>query len=461
MNQNEINILLLKQKSFFNSEKTKDISFRIENLRKLYKLIEKNETLIMDALYQDLHKSQTEAYTSEILFVLKEIEFIIKHLKKWNKPQKVRTSLINFPGKNFIQYEPYGITLIIGPWNYPFGLVFSPLAGALAAGNCAIIKPSEISKNTSKVICNLINENFPDEYLFAIEGDATVSQALINEHTDYIFFTGSTNVGKKIMKSAADHLIPVTLELGGKNPCIVDSDINLDVTARRIIWGKFFNAGQTCIAPDYLLVHREIKDKFLEKLKSTLEEFYPKILEDNQDYTHIINQEHFIRLSSLLNEGKIVAGGEKNQLKLFISPTIITDIDYNSKIMDEEIFGPILPVLTYDNLENEIYRLKSMSKPLSLYFFSNDKNKQERIIVGTSSGSVCINGTIHTIMNNRLPFGGVGLSGMGNYHGRASFETFSHKKSVLKKSFWLDLKAMYPPYKTKLDILKKIVKWLY
>ncbi len=460
MNQNEINKLLLNQKEFFNTGKTKDITFRIEQLTKLQELIEKNESIIMDALYKDLHKSQTESYTSEIAYVLKEIESIIKNLKKWNRKGKVRTSLINLPGKSYFQYEPYGIVLIIGPWNYPFGLIFSPLIGAISAGNCVVIKPSEISVNTSKLIFNLINDNFPNEYLSVVEGDSQVSQALINEKIDYLFFTGSSKIGKLIMKSASEHLIPITLELGGKNPCIVDCNIDIEVTARRIVWGKFFNAGQTCIAPDYLLVHKDIKDEFLEKIKGTLKEFFPEMHKDNKDYSHIVNQVHFDRLSALMDEGIIVAGGEKDSANLYISPTIISELYYNSKIMNEEVFGPILPVLVYDDLNDVIQNLRNQQKPLSLYFFSKDKKKQNQILDGTSSGSVCINGTIHTIMTNKLPFGGVGLSGIGKYHGRASFETFSHKKSVLQKSFKFDLKSMYPPYKTKFSILKQIAKRL-
>ena len=464
MNQNEINILLQKQKEFFNTVTTKDISFRIENLKKLHRLIEENESRIFEVLYLDLHKSKTESYTSEIAYVLKEISLAIKQLKKWNKPVKAGTTLINKPGKSHFIYEPYGITLIIGPWNYPFGLIFTPLIGAVAAGNCVIIKPSEISEHTSDLISELINNNFPDYYIKVVNGDASVSQLLINENIDYIFFTGSNQVGKKIMKAASEYLIPVTLELGGKNPCIVDKEIDLDVTARRIVWGKFFNAGQTCIAPDYLFVHQDIMYEFLEKLKETIIEFYPDMSKDNPDYSRIININHFNRLSGLMNEGKIIIGGEKDSNNLFISPTIITDLDYNSKIMKEEIFGPLLPVLTYKDLDDIVgihCNEPLQTKPLVLYFFSKNKEKQNKIISGTSSGSVCINGTIHTIMTNKMPFGGVGQSGMGSYHGKASFETFSHKKSILRKSFMFDLKSVYPPYKTKLSVLKRILKYMY
>lgn len=460
MQQSDINGLLQRQKEFFFSGMTKDIDFRIDNLRKIYSVLTNNENRILEALFEDMHKSKTEAYTSEIAYILKETELFIKKLRKWSKDKPVKTSLVNHPGRSFVRYEPYGIALIIGPWNYPFNLVFSPLLGSIAAGNCSIVKPSEVSENSSKLISELINDNFPPEYLVAVEGDSSATQALINENIDYVFFTGSPNVGKIIMKSAAEHLIPVTLELGGKNPCIVDTDIDMDVTARRIAWGKFFNAGQTCIAPDYLLVHKKIKNNFLDKFKQTIDEFYPDKSSKNIDYTHIISRKHFDRLNALLDEGNIFYGGQTDIEELFISPTLITDIDYNSKIMQEEIFGPLLPVLFYDDLDLEIERLKRMHKPLSIYFFSRDKQKQNKIISETSSGSVCINGTIHVIVNKEVQFGGVGQSGMGAYHGKASFETFSHKKPVLKKSFIMDLKASYPPYKTKFDVLKKIAKFI-
>lgn len=461
MNQSEITQLSCSQKEFFNTGKTKDISFRVMALRKLYGIIVENEDLILEALYKDLHKSQTESYTSEIAYVLKEIEFAIKNIAKWNKPKRSRNSLINQPGKSYLVQEPYGVALIIGPWNYPFGLIFSPLIGAITAGNCAIVKPSEISENTSALIADLININFTDNYLKVVTGDASVTQLLINENINYIFFTGSTEVGKKIMKSASEHLIPVTLELGGKNPCIVDSNIDFDVAISRIVWGKFFNAGQTCIAPDYVLIHSDILDDFLEKLREKIREFYPVMNKDNKDFSHIANLRHFKRIEGLMLEGSIIIGGEKDENSLFIAPTVIKDVDFDSKIMKEEIFAPLLPVITYTNLDDEIVRLTKLPKPLAIYFFSKDKTKQQKVISETTSGSICINGTIHTILTNKLPFGGVGQSGMGSYHGKSSFETFSHKKSVLKKSFWFDFKKMYPPYKTKLNILKGIIKSLY
>ncbi|PKL85059.1 MAG: aldehyde dehydrogenase [Ignavibacteriae bacterium HGW-Ignavibacteriae-1] len=461
LKHDDIDLLLHKQRDFFDSNRTKEISFRIDMLKKLYAIIEKNENRIIDALYLDLHKGITEAYTSEISFILKEIEKAISSLKKWNKPKKVWTPLINFPAKSYYCYEPYGIALIIAPWNYPFGLTMSPLIGAISAGNCAILKPSEMSVNTAKLMSDLINSNFPPEYIRVVEGDAEAAKLLINKQINYIFFTGSTEVGKEIMKSAAEHLIPLTLELGGKNPCIVDNEVDIDVTARRVIWGKFFNAGQTCIAPDYLMVHNDIKDDFMKSLVKAVDEFHPDLTSDSKDYSHIINEKHFKRICDLMKDGIILIGGQTDETNLFISPTIITEIDYDSKIMQEEIFGPLLPIMFYDNLTDVISKLKTLPKPLTLYYFSKNKKNQDKILAETSSGSVCINGTIHVIMNQNLPFGGVGQSGMGSYHGQAGFETFSHRKSVIRKSFKLDFKAMYPPYKTKLSILKQIIKRLY
>ncbi len=461
MNSKKINTLLNSQKNFFQTGKTRDISFRINTLKKMYDIIERHENEIMTALYNDLHKSETESYTSEIAYVQQEILLMIKHLKKWSQPWKVSIPLINQPGKSYIQYEPYGITLIISPWNYPFGLLFTPLIGAVAAGNCIIAKPSEISEHTSQLMYSLIKQNFPEEYMAVVEGDAEVIQNLINKKIDYIFFTGSTRVGKIIMKEAAEYLIPVTLELGGKNPCIVDFDIDMDVAAKRIVWGKFFNAGQTCIAPDYLLVHQKIKNAFIKKLITTIHDFYGENVIENKDYSHIINEKHFYRLSDLIKEGNIIAGGIKDSDRLFITPTVISEINHDAKIMEEEIFGPILPVLFYENLDREVKKLRDKPKPLILYFFSKNKKKQKTILTQTSSGSVCINGTIHSIISHKLPFGGIGQSGMGQYHGKASFTTFSHKKSVLHKSFFGDIAAVYPPYKVPLKILKKVIKFLY
>jgi aldehyde dehydrogenase (NAD+) len=461
MLQEQLNLFQEKQCEFFHSGKTNDIGFRIDTLKKLYQVIENNESKISDALKKDLNKNVTESYTSEIGYILNEIKLCVKHLKKWSKPETLRNALINQPGRSYILSKPFGTVLIISPWNYPFGLLFTPMAGAIAAGNCIIAKPSEIAENSSKLIKSLISDNFPEDYITVFEGGAEITQSLINDNVNYIFFTGSTNVGKQIMKSASENLIPVTLELGGKNPCIVDKDVNIDVAARRIVWGKFFNAGQTCVAPDYLLLHNNIRNQFLDSLNTTIREFYGEIESSENDFSHIINEKHFNRISNLMNEGKILIGGFKDKDRLYISPTVITGINYESEIMQEEVFGPVLPVLFYDNLDEELIRIRKSSKPLCLYFFSNNKDNHKKIINRTYSGSVCINGTIHSIIPHNMPFGGVGNSGMGNYHGRSSFDTFSQKRAIMKKSFMLDQKLIYPPYKTSLNILKKALKILY
>jgi len=461
MESEKINKIQVNLKEFFRSGITRKITFRIANLLKLRQIIFDNERLILKALKDDLNKSEIEAYSSEIGIVIKEIDYALKHIEKWSRPQKVKTPLINKPGRSYFIYEPYGTALIISPWNYPFGLFFLPLVGAIAAGNCMLLKPSEIAQNTSALIAKLLNENFSENYLRVIEGDAKVTQELINPLTDYIFFTGSTEVGKIIMKKAAEYLIPITLELGGKNPCIVDKDADLEISAKRIAWGKFFNSGQTCIAPDYLLLHKDIKNQFISIFKQTITKFYGENLLENKNLAKVINEKHFNRLIKLLSEGKIEIGGQHSREKPFIAPTLISEINENSEILKNEIFGPILPVLSFDNLDDEILKILAKPKPLAIYYFSKNKSKQEKIINSTSSGGVCINGTINFIMSNDLPFGGVGQSGFGKYHGKASFETFSHKKAILKKSFHLDQKYMYPPNKLSFNIFKKAVKFLY
>lgn len=460
MKQEEIDIIFDKQKSFFKSRKTKSIEFRIEQLKKLESLIEINTDKIIDALKSDFNKNVYESFTSEIFYSLKEIRTLRKNLKKWSKPVKVKTPLVNKPGKSYYKLEPFGIALIICPWNYPFGLLITPLAGAIAAGNCVIAKPSELTKHTSKLIHELLSVEFDESYIKVVEGDALVTQSLINKNVDYIFFTGSTDVGRKIMQKASEYLIPATLELGGKSPCIIDKDVDLKVAVRRIAWGKFFNAGQTCIAPDYILVDKKIKNDFINEFKKVVEEFYhQKSIKD--DFTHIINEKHFDRLVALMNDGRIIIGGNHDRENLYISPTVIDDINFDSKIMQEEIFGPLLPVIVYDDFKGIIAMLNERDKPLLTYFFSKDKNKQNEVIDIMRCGSVCINGTIHLFLSNELPFGGVGLSGMGRYHGFSSLETFSFKKAVLVKSFFADLKVTYPPYKTPLNFLKKSLKYFY
>lgn len=446
------------QRRFFLTGATKDISFRIKQLRVLKAAVEKNEPELLATLKADLGKPATEAYVAEIAETIFDIDYALKNIKRWTRMQKVRTPFILFPADSYIYPEPYGTVLIISPWNYPFKLAASPLVGAIAAGNCAVVKPSELSQKTSQLVAKIIEENFAPEYVSVIQGGREEAQTLLFQKFDYIFFTGGAAVGKIVAEAAAKNLTAVTLELGGKNPCIVDENIDIEKTARRIAWGKFFNAGQSCIAPDYLLAHKTIKAKLLEKIKAAIEEFYGKNSLESPDYGRIINERHFLRLAELLKEGNAVLGGKICAEKLYISPTIIDGIQWASEIMQEEIFGPILPVLEYENLDEIISILNERPKSLALYFFSNDKGKQEKILRGTSSGGVNINDTMAQVQNKSLPFGGVGESGMGAYQGKLTFDTFSHRKAVVKRSFCADPKMKYPPYKTPLAVIKKLMR---
>ena len=444
------------QRLFFNKHQTKKLSFRIEQLKLLQQAILDNEAAITKALNADLNKPELESYVTEIGSCLEEIKYALKHIRSWVKPKKVRTPLPYLPASSKVYSEPLGVVLIIGAWNYPLQLIISPLIGAIAAGNCAIIKPSEIAVNTSTLLAEIIPKYFDSSFISVVEGGKEVTEQLLEEKFDHIFFTGSTQVGKIIMSAAAKQLTPVTLELGGKSPCIVDADTHLEYTARRIVWGKFLNAGQTCVAPDYLLVDRKIKKDLLEHLKEIIQEFYGATPETSPDYARIINQHHFQRLCELLKTGEIVVGGDTNPSDYYIAPTVIDGVSPEEGVMQEEIFGPILPVIEYTNLSEAIAFVNAKPKPLALYFFSNNKQHQNQVLQETASGGACINDTIVQIAFPGLPFGGVGDSGIGRYHGKTSFETFSHQRSVLHKSFWVDLKLRYAPYKGKL----KFLKWL-
>ena len=403
----------------------------------------------------DLNKPEFETYATEIL-VTKEIDYAIKHIKTWTKPKKAEVPIDFFSYSARIYPEPLGVVLIIGPWNYPFQLVISPLVGAITAGNCAIIKPSELSPHTSRLLAEIIGKHFDPAYIALLEGGRETSQKLIAEKFDHLFFTGGTAVGKIVMEAAAKNLTPVTLELGGKSPCIVDTEINLEHTAKRITWGKFINAGQTCIAPDYILVDKKIKTNLVDSLKKCLQEFYGDNPATSPDYARIITQQHFERLVNLLKDGEILIGGETEPGERYIAPTVIHNVSLTDPIMQEEIFGPILPIIEYSDITEAIALINSRPKPLALYLFSQNKNLQQRILQETSSGGVCLNDTVMQVGVSSLPFGGVGDSGIGSYHGKASFDTFSHYKSVLKNSFWLDLKWRYAPYKGKLPIIKRL-----
>ncbi|HIK36742.1 MAG: aldehyde dehydrogenase [Geminocystis sp.] len=444
---NDISSLVAGQRGYFAKGETKDIDFRLKQLSKLKEAIASRQDKILQALKADLGKPTLEACFE--LAVLRDISYAQKNLRKWVKPQRVNTGIELFPSEGRICPEPLGVVLIIGPWNYPFSLMISPLIGAMAAGNCVILKPSEYAPNTSKVLTELITDTFPPEYIAIKEGGVEVAQELLKCKFDHIFFTGGCRVGKIVMEAAAKQLTPVTLELGGKSPCIVDNEIQLLETAKRITWGKFINAGQTCIAPDYILAHKDIKSQLIEAIKQCIRDFYGENPALSPDYARIVNYRQWERLVALLADGKIITGGQYHREDRYIAPTILDEVSPHSPIMQEEIFGPILPILPYDNLEEAIEFVNSRPKPLALYFFSKNKQKQEKILRETSSGGVCINETIMHVGVTELPFGGVGDSGIGKYHGKATFDTFSHYKSVLIRPFWGDLNWRYPPYSQK------------
>lgn len=455
----QIEYYLQEHKKFFNTGKTKALSFRLEQLKVLKKAVLANEKDITRALYRDLHKPAFEAYSSEIGYVLDSINYTLKHLPDWAKIKKVPTPFYHIGASSFIQPEPYGTVLIIGPYNYPFNLVIDPLIGAIAAGNCAVIKPSESTPYTAEIINKIITENFAADFIRVLEGEKEETSILINSPFDYIFFTGSAAVGKIIMAAASKNLIPVTLELGGKSPAIIDKTANLDIAARRVVWGKFFNAGQTCIAPDYLLVNKEIKDSFLEKLIVTIEKYYGKDAYTSPDYARIVNSRQTERLIRILqhDKDKIFYGGNYLKEEGFIEPTILNNADWDDAAMADEIFGPILPILDYTDNQAVISMLNQHPRPLAIYVFTEDKNTAQTFLEQTSSGGACINDTLSHYASSYLPFGGIGNSGMGSYHGKNSFDTFTHYKSIMKKTSKLDISFLFPPYKNKLKWLKKIL----
>ncbi len=447
-------------KAFFNTQQTKDISFRKDQLKKLSKAIKSYESDILEALYTDLGKNKVEAYATEIGITLKSIKNARKELKNWTKTKNVDTPLYLFPTKSYIKKEPYGTVLIIAPFNYPFQLVFEPLIGAIAAGNTAIIKPSELTPNVARVIKRLINETFDANYIEVIEGGIEETQTLIHLPFDYVFFTGSENVGKIVYQAASENLVPVTLEMGGKSPVIVDETANIKVASERICFGKFTNVGQTCVAPDYILVHESVKDDLITALSKTLREFYGQNIQQSPDYGRIVNLKHYHRLTSLLNSAQmnIVFGGHSDEDERYIEPTLLDHVTSDSAIMQEEIFGPILPILTYQSLDEAIAFIHQRPKPLSLYLFSEDENATQRVINELSFGGGAINDTLMHLANPKLPFGGVGASGMGRYHGKYSFDTFTHEKSYIFKSTRLESGVHLPPYKGKFKYIKAFFK---
>lgn len=451
--------ILREHKEYFETGETKNVDFRIQQLVKLKKAIGNNERLIIDALFKDLHKSEFEAYATEIGYLYDSIGYFIKNLKKWIKVKKVRTPLVHFGSKSYIYAEPYGTVLIVGPFNYPFQLVLEPLVGAISAGNCAVIKPSEFTPNISKVIIKIIKENFSERYIRVIEGGKEVTSTLINSPFDYIFFTGSVAVGKIVMEAAAKNLVPIALELGGKSPCIVDKDANIDISAQRIVWGKFMNAGQTCVAPDYILVHKKVKKQLIDKILETIKKFYGSNPKDSKDYGRIVNARQVNRLIQLIQKEKVLIGGEYDVENLYVAPTVLDNVTWQDKVMEDEIFGPILPILEYENIDNAITQINSRSKPLALYLFTEDKEVEKKVIENVSYGGGCVNDTMTHLASPFLPFGGVGTSGIGSYHGKKSFEAFSHMKSVLKKSTRINLSFIFPPYnKEKVNLVRRFMK---
>lgn len=442
----EINQLVNYQREFFYTQYTKNINNRLKVLNNIKQWIIKHENLIIDALKQDLNKHQNESYMCEIGLVLSELNYQIKHIKKWSKNKRVKTPLAQFYGTSYKTYEPYGVTLVMSPWNYPFMLSIEPAIGAIAAGNTVIIKPSAYAPHVSHIIFQMMNETCPEKYVAVVEGGRIENTALLEQRFDYIFFTGSVSVGKLVMEKASHYLTPVTLELGGKSPCIVDDDKSLKLAAKRIAFGKFLNAGQTCVAPDYLLIKEDLKDLFLLYIKEAIKEFFGDSPVSHAQLVKIINQKHFDRLSQLLEKQDIVIGGERDEQSLKIAPTVIDHVSDNNPLMQEEIFGPILPIMTYHTIDEAIQYINLHEKPLALYIFSNQKSVQKKILKSCSFGGGCINDTIIHLATSELGFGGVGNSGMGAYHGRKSFETFSHEKSIVKKATWIDLPLRYYPY---------------
>lgn len=450
--------LLDKQRIFFDTQKTKDINFRVTYLKKLLNEIVAKEDAICDALYLDFKKPKFETLASETQFVIAELKNLIKKTKSWAKPKRVSSALLNWPSSDYIYKEPYGSVLIIAPWNYPFQLAIAPLIGAIAAGNTAVIKPSEITPNTSKIISEIIEFVFPETYVAVIQGGVEVSEKLLAEKWDYIFFTGSTKVGKIIYESAAKHLTPVTLELGGKNPTIVDETANISVAAKRIVWGKFLNAGQTCIATDYILAHNNIKLKLIIELKKAITAFYGENIEESSDFARTVSKKHYTNLIEMLEGETILFGGQKNDSDNYLSPTLVNEPKADSKLMEGEIFGPILPIIGYESDDDIQQHLSRYGKPLATYVFSKNKSFQDKIIASYSFGGGAINDTVIQITNKKLPFGGVGSSGIGAYHGKTSFDLFSHSKCIIKKGTWIDIPLRYAPYTTPIKFVKKIQK---
>ena len=451
--------LVQRQRDFFGLGYTRSLDYRLRRLQELRRALVEWEPRLADALRQDLGKSNFEVLSSEVGFCLVELDTAIKNLPKWIKSRRVGLPLTLLPGSGKVVPEPLGVVLIMGAWNYPVQLTLVPLIGAIAAGNCAVIKPSEVAPHSSRAIAELIQRTFDPMYVTAVEGGANVSQALLEERFDHIFYTGGPTIAKIVMALAAKHLTPVTLELGGKNPCIVDETADIEIAARRIVWGKFFNAGQTCLAVDHLWVQRNIKSQLLQQIARTLAEFYGEAPEQSPDYGRMVNSHQCDRIQRLMTAGgRIVVGGQIAPSQRYIAPTLIDDVPFNSPLMQEEIFGPLLPILPYDNIDDVLRYINTQPSPLAVYLFSTNRERQQQFTQETRSGAIVLNDAVIQAAAPNLPFGGVGNSGMGQYHGKASFDCFTHEKAVLKRPFWLDLNVRYAPYTDqKLSFLRRLM----
>jgi len=451
--------LVADQHTFFASGISKPVCQRIKQLKRLKSALLQHEPQILDALHADLHKPSFEGYTSELLLVIKEINYMLKNIHCFATSHRVKTPWFYKPASSYIRSEPHGVVLIIAPWNYPLQLSLLPLIGALAAGNCAIIKPSEHAPHTARIITKIINNIFDPAYIAIVQGGIEETQILLQQKFDYIFFTGSTRVGKIIMQAATEHLTPLTLELGGKCPSIVHKDAQLDCAAKRIAWGKFLNAGQSCVAPDYVLVHNSQKQALIHKIQQYITQFFSNRPEASRDYARIIDERHFDRLTQLLTQGNIIIGGIHNRTDLYIAPTLLDNVSLDDMLMQEEIFGPILPIITYETLDEALEIISDKPSPITTYVFTQNKAIQKKCIKTVHAGSICINDTILQAATSYLPFGGVGMSGFGRYHGKASFDTFSYKKTLFNKSCWFDHNLRYPPYGRLQKFIQKFLSW--
>ncbi len=451
--------LVTAQKHFFSTQQTKDVSFRKKSLQKLLTEITRRENDILKALHNDFKKSEYEAVMTETGIVISELKMMIKNVNSWSKPKRVRPALLNFPSSAKIHSEPYGTTLIIAPWNYPYQLAFSPLVGAVAAGNTVVLKPSELTPHTSTICKEIIEAVFDKKHVAVVEGGIPESQQLLAQRWDYIFFTGSVPVGRIVAKAAAEFITPVTLELGGKSPCIVDDTAKIKLAAKRIVWGKFINGGQTCIAPDYLLIHKKVKDQFITHFKEEIKNAYGENPEESEDFPRIVNTKNFDRLHKMFENQSFLVGGKTNREDRYIAPTLIDEPAIDSEVMQGEIFGPILPVISYETEEDLNQIISNYDKPLAFYVFTGKKTFAKQLIQKYSFGGGTINDTTVHFANHNLPFGGVGESGIGGYHGKQTFDTFCHKKGVVTRGNWLDITTRYAPYKGKLKQLKTLLKF--